>query len=144
MQKGSVSMRIHSGGSHTFTAQRANSNANKELFSSVLMEKEAEKTEDKQGEEKKGKLVTCREGAYVRQYIVRPDGTKILLSEAKQAEDESISAVNDLHRLSEKQYANEDGMTQNTKDVINLLNMQAGAGMQMQFKVLSSIEEEKA
>ncbi|MFW5437551.1 hypothetical protein [Paenibacillus apiarius] len=136
-------MRIQSGGSHTFAAQRTKSNPSKELFSSVLLEKEAEKTEDKQGDEKKGKLVTCKEGAYVRQYIVRPDGTKILLSEAMQAEEESISPVTAQHRLTAEQRANEDGMTQNAKDVINLLNMQAGAGMHMQFKFLSSIEEEK-
>lgn len=73
-------------------------------------------------EESQGKLVTVREGGYLRQYIVRPDGSKVLLSETKQSEE---TAVESASRLLSKPYGS--GVSLNTEEALGLLNLQAGA-----------------
>lgn len=82
----------------------------------------------KQEEENQGKLVTVREGGYVRLYIVRSDGSKIWLSETKQYEDGA--AASPSHLLTSLPQTG--GMSLNTKEALDLLNLQAGAaGMQL-------------
>ncbi|WP_145038763.1 hypothetical protein [Paenibacillus sp. Y412MC10] len=75
-------------------------------------------------EESQGKLVTIREGRYLRQYIVRPDGSKILLSESKQPEETAVESASQL--LSKPHWG---GMSLNTKEALDLLNLQAGAAV---------------
>ncbi|MDR0268181.1 hypothetical protein [Paenibacillus sp.] len=71
-----------------------------------------------------GKLVTCREGGYIRQYIVRADGSRILLSEMKEPKSDAASL---MQTDNEADYGKqEDSMGQSTEDVIQLLNVQAG------------------
>ncbi|KOP64616.1 hypothetical protein AMS62_04635 [Bacillus sp. FJAT-18019] len=74
-------------------------------------------------EEGKGKMVTVKEGGYLRQYIVRPDGSKILLSEMKQHDDGTDTSS--AQRL--KPLLQADGTNTNTKEALELLSLQAGA-----------------
>ncbi len=122
-------MRIESSPAYLSYGQRATRNLSKDLFKSTLLM--TEKKEDKKEgipEEKKGKLVTVREGAYVRQYLVGEDGSKIFLSETKQAEEETTST--DKYSLASRGlHIMESGMSQNTKKTLNLLNLQMEAGI---------------
>ncbi|MBH5317828.1 hypothetical protein I6N90_08425 [Paenibacillus sp. GSMTC-2017] len=104
-----------------------NLSTNKELFQSTLFEqtigkKKDEETNDK-SVEKKGKLITAKEGAYVRQYLINSDGSKVLLNETKQAADEGISTENYSRSLSKQTITQNDtdGMNENTKETIQLL-----------------------
>jgi hypothetical protein len=119
-------MRIQSGQPISTYAQRTSNGASPELFESTLLK--AENKEEKP-EEKKGRLVTTREGAYIRQYIVGSDGSKILLSEIKQSEDELTATENYKPTASPSQNRNESGMSENTKEALNLLNVQMGASV---------------
>ncbi|KZS47276.1 hypothetical protein AWU65_15740 [Paenibacillus glucanolyticus] len=78
---------------------------------------------NKKEEENKGRLVTVREGGYLRQYIVQSNGSKILLSETKQYKDEA--AADSSHLLAPLPQTG--GMSLNTKEALHLLNLQAGA-----------------
>lgn len=86
----------------------------------------------KKEEENKGKLVTVREGGYLRQYMVQPDGSKMLLSETKQYESESAASSTDLSMSLPRT----GGMSLNTKDALDLLCLQAGAvGTRSSYKI---------
>ncbi|MNO17141.1 hypothetical protein D3C76_68340 [compost metagenome] len=112
--------------------QRNNLSNNKALFKSTLLIQTVEKKEDEEKKdksvEKKGQLVTAREGAYIRQYLVNSDGSKVLLSETKQAEDEATSTENYSRLLSNsnKNQNIDDGMSNNSKEIVSLLNQQIG------------------
>ncbi|WP_098742374.1 hypothetical protein [Paenibacillus sp. EZ-K15] len=87
---------------------------------------------NKKEEEGKGKMVTVREGGYLRQYMVRPDGSKMLLSETKQFESETAASSTDLSMSLPRA----GGMSLNTKEALDLLCLQAGAvGTRSIFKV---------
>ncbi|MGO4788762.1 hypothetical protein AB4124_15180 [Paenibacillus sp. 2KB_20] len=87
---------------------------------------------NKKEEEGKGKMVTVREGGYLRQYMVRPDGSKMLLSETKQFESETAASSTDLSMALPRA----GGMSLNTKEALDLLCLQAGAvGTRSIFKV---------
>lgn len=121
-------MRIDSNHRFPSSTQRRNQN-NDLLFEAVLKDvenKEAEKQEDK-----KGKLVTTREGAYIRQYIVRPDGSKFLLSETQQTIE--TDATGNDHNVPINAHPLQSGFSQKTKEMINLLNFQVGAGITFSF-----------
>jgi hypothetical protein len=119
-------MRIESSQTFSSYGQRATGNASSELFESTLLK--ADKKEEKP-EEKKGKLVTAREGAYVRQYLVGADGSKILISEIKQAEEDTTSTGNYAPSGLRESNLSESGMSRNNKEMIDLLNLQMGAGL---------------
>ncbi|APO44078.1 hypothetical protein BS614_08705 [Paenibacillus xylanexedens] len=93
--------------------QRNNLTNNKELFKSTLFVQTVEKKEDEEKKdksvEKKGQLVTAREGAYTRQYLVNSDGSKVLLSDSNSNKNQ-----------------NDDGMSNNSKEIVSLLNQQIG------------------
>jgi hypothetical protein len=87
---------------------------------------------NKKEEEGKGKMVTVREGGYLRQYMVRPDGSKMLLSETKQFESESAASSTDRSMS----FPRAGGMSLNTKEALDLLCLQAGAvGSRSIYKV---------
>ncbi|MBT2765536.1 hypothetical protein [Paenibacillus sp. ISL-20] len=87
---------------------------------------------NKKEEEGKGKMVTVREGGYLRQYMVRPDGSKMLLSETKQVESESAASSTDLSMSLPRA----GRMSLNTKEALDLLCLQAGAvGTRSIYKV---------
>lgn len=87
---------------------------------------------NKKEEEGKGKMVTVREGGYLRQYMVRPDGSKMLLSETKQFESETAASSTDLSMSLPRA----GGMSLNAKEALDLLCLQAGAvGTRSIFKV---------
>ncbi|OKP82347.1 hypothetical protein A3844_12545 [Paenibacillus helianthi] len=114
-----------------YSNQRNNLSSNKDLFESTLLVQTNEKKEEEKKDkpvEKKGHLVTAKEGAYIRQYIVNSDGSKVLLSEIKQAENESTSTENNSQLLfnSKKNQNVEDGMSNNSKELVSLLNQQVG------------------
>jgi hypothetical protein len=126
-------MRINNSSSSIYhISQHNNLSKNKELFKSTLIEKRFEKKEDEEKTdkpvEKKGQLVTAREGAYIRQYLVNSAGSKVLLSEKKQAEIEAISTENYSRKLSNsnKNQHIDDGMFNNSKEIVNLLNQNIG------------------
>ncbi|NGP59369.1 hypothetical protein FLT15_13700 [Paenibacillus thiaminolyticus] len=121
-------MRIDANYRFPASPQRKTQN-NDLLFESVL--KDAAKQEEEKQEDKKGKLVTTREGAYIRQYIVRPDGSRVLLSETRQ----SVGADDMGHdqNLPDNAPLVQSGMSQITKEIIDLLNFQAGAGIAFSF-----------
>lgn len=114
--------------------QRNNLSNNKALFKSTLLIQTVEKKEDEDEEkkektvEKKGKLVTAREGAYIRQYLINSDGSKVLLSETKQAENEATSTENYSRLLSNsnKNQNIDNGISNNSKEIVSLLNQQIG------------------
>lgn len=86
--------------------------------------KEQDDDQSKKSKESSGKLVTCREGGYIRQYIVRADGSRILLSEMKEPQSDGAPQMQEDNKAVHGQQ--EDSMGQNTKDMIQLLNVQAG------------------
>ncbi|TQR46255.1 hypothetical protein [Paenibacillus popilliae] len=94
------------------------------LFADTM--KEIQKQESDEKENKKGKLVTAREDGYIRQYLVRPDGSKVLLGETKQTFGEFIGnaessvAQQPVNNLS-------SNSSQSTQDMMALLNFYAGA-----------------
>ncbi|TVX92545.1 hypothetical protein [Paenibacillus agilis] len=91
--------------------------------------KEAEQKEEKENE-KRGKLVTAREGEYVRQYLVQADGSKILLAEVKQSTAQPNSENKESSETLAATLVNRQGIhtNSNTKSMMNLLNFQAGVG----------------
>lgn len=116
-------MRIETNAAYSYHKQQASRHSSDDLFESTLLK--TEKKEEK-SEEKKGKLVTAREGAYVRQYLVGADGSKILLSETKQAEAETTSTDNYSPQAFVGFKLKENGMSRNTQETLNLLNLQIG------------------
>ncbi|GAA0136388.1 hypothetical protein YSY43_32290 [Paenibacillus sp. YSY-4.3] len=82
---------------------------------------EPEAIEELKKEEHSGKLVTSREGGYIRQYLVKADGTAILISELQQ---DAAPAVNYTERPANGMQS--DGVHQNAEEMISLLNFQAG------------------
>ncbi|WP_068781205.1 hypothetical protein [Paenibacillus sp. GM2] len=74
--------------------------------------------------ESSGKLVTCRENGYIRQYIVRADGSRILLSEMQEPQSDAAPQRQEGDKALHSEQ--EGSMDQNTKDMIQLLNVQAG------------------
>ncbi|HEY2491899.1 MAG TPA: hypothetical protein VGI33_03090 [Paenibacillus sp.] len=118
-------MRIESGNSNFgFSAHHTKSNPSSLVFKFNLEEQQQKINEEKK-EEKTGQLITSREGGYVRQYIVRSDGTRILVSEIKQENDETTPTENYMDTLSFARLQN-DRIHQNTEQMISLLNYQAG------------------
>lgn len=94
------------------------------LFADTM--KEIQKQESDEKENKKGKLVTTREDGYIRQYLVRPDGSKVLLGETKQTFDEVIG--NAESSIDQQPVNNLScNSSQNTQDMMALLNFYAGA-----------------
>ncbi|GED17771.1 hypothetical protein [Aneurinibacillus migulanus] len=118
-------MRIHSNTTNYLKYQRTGNNKTNNLFETNLQEKEMEKKDEKQ-DGKKGKLVTCREGSYVRQYIMKSDGTKILVSELKQNESEISTSSHDQNPAYSKNNPRQHGMNTNTKEALHTLNLNAG------------------
>ncbi|MFX3631304.1 MAG: hypothetical protein ACE3L7_18570 [Candidatus Pristimantibacillus sp.] len=116
-------MRIDSSYNRLLSTQR-NSGKQESDFLSYMMQEE--KKEEKQ-EENKGKLITAKEGAYVRQYLVRADGSKVLLSETKQGDEDAITD-NYQHPAASIQREKNGALSANTEEIISLLNFQAGAG----------------
>ncbi|RJG22458.1 hypothetical protein [Paenibacillus thiaminolyticus] len=117
-------MRIDSNYRFPSSMQRKTQN-NDLLFEAVL--KDAAKQEEEKQEDKKGKLVTTREGAYIRQYIVRPDGSRVLLSETRQSV--GTDDMGNDQNLPDNAPLVQSGISQSTKEIIVLLNFQAGAGI---------------
>ncbi|MBD8498632.1 hypothetical protein [Paenibacillus arenosi] len=91
--------------------------------------REAEQKEEKENE-KRGKLVTAREGGYVRQYLVQADGSKILLAEVKQSTEQPNGENKESSETLAATQVNRQGIhtNRNTKSMMNLLNFQAGVG----------------
>jgi hypothetical protein len=121
-------MRIDSNYRFPSSTQRKTQN-NDLLFEAVL--KDVAKQEEEKQEDKKGKLVTTREGAYIRQYIVRPDGSRVLLSETQQSV--GTDAMGNDENPPDHAPLVQSGMSQSTKEIIDLLNFQAGAGIAFSF-----------
>ncbi len=118
-------MRIHSNTTNYLKYQRTGNNKTNNLFETNLQEKEMEKKDEKQ-DGKKGKLVTCREGSYVRQYIMKSDGSKILVSELKQNESEISTSSRAQNPAYSKNNPSQHGMNINTKEALHILNLNAG------------------
>ncbi|MFL1673257.1 hypothetical protein ABEV00_19025 [Paenibacillus thiaminolyticus] len=121
-------MRIDSNYRFLSSTQRKNQN-NELLFESVL--KDVAKQEEEKQEDKKGKLVTTREGAYIRQYMVRPDGSRVLLSETQQLMETDAGGYD--QNPNNNAPLVQSGMSQSTKEMIDMLNFQAGAGITFSF-----------
>lgn len=83
-----------------------------------------------------GKLVTCREGGYIRQYIVRADGSRILLSEMKEPQTDATPPNQDDSKADHGGHG--DSLNRNTEDVIQLLNVQAGIAADYRKKTAHS------
>ncbi|OZI12955.1 hypothetical protein CEW92_03900 [Bacillaceae bacterium SAS-127] len=79
--------------------------------------------EDKDGKDKKGKFETRRENGYIRQYIIKQDGSKILISEVKES---NIETSSEKAKLSDQQ--------SNTKYLMDLLAMSASANTPIKIK----------
>ncbi|PAQ14350.1 hypothetical protein CD798_10790 [Bacillaceae bacterium SAOS 7] len=79
--------------------------------------------EDKDGKGKKGKFETRRENGYIRQYIIKQDGSKILISEVKESK---IEISSEKVELGEQQ--------SNTKYLMDLLAMSASANTSIKIK----------
>ncbi|MFC4307438.1 hypothetical protein [Cohnella boryungensis] len=109
-----------------------------DAFSSVMLETE---TKEDKPDEKKGKLVAVSEEGYMRQYLVRPDGTKVLLSEMKEREEGAETTGNYSRPQAAPLPIQEDGLGRNARELIDLLNLQAGATAPSQaFKPFSGGE----
>ncbi|MCQ6563279.1 hypothetical protein [Paenibacillus mendelii] len=119
-------MRIETGHAYSPIARRASTQLSQDLFEAALQQIEKEKEKQK---EDKGKLVTAREGAYVRQYMVRPDGSKILISETKQTGEDSTTTDHDLQPASHRANGNNSGMSHNTAEALHLVSLQVGAAV---------------
>lgn len=119
-------MRIESAYTYWSPVKRLNAESAQGGFEQLLQKSTKE-------EEGKGKLITVREGGYLRQYMVRPDGSKMLLSETKQYDSESAASSSNLS-LSLPRAGG--GMGRNTKDALDLLCLQAGVvGTRSNYKV---------
>ncbi|WP_338753615.1 hypothetical protein [Bacillus sp. FJAT-52991] len=79
--------------------------------------------EDKDEKGKKGKFETRRENGYIRQYVIKPDGSKILISEVKEPKVEVSSKKMELN-----------DQQSNTKHLMDLLSMSVGANAPMNIK----------
>ncbi|UVI29188.1 hypothetical protein [Paenibacillus spongiae] len=119
-------MRIETGNAYSPLTRRTSAIPAPNLFEAALQK--IEKEDDKQKDDK-GKLVTAREGAYVRQYIVRADGSKILIRETKQAADDSTLSGHDPQAASVTPEAGHSGLSQNAKHMLHLVNLQVGAAV---------------
>lgn len=77
--------------------------------------------------ESKNKFVTATEGGYVRSYLIKEDGTKIMLSETKQTQNDKESSTPNLllsSKSPDKQAQSASSV--NTKETMLLLNLNAG------------------
>ncbi|GAA0359589.1 hypothetical protein [Bacillus horti] len=128
-------MKINLSVNNKFLGLQTTSVKNKELFKSTLLEKQEKE------ESSKGKLVTTREGGYVRQYIVSPKGDKILLSEVKAHDEVESSRTENYQRPIPKN--NLDGLSENTNEILNLLHLETGAGLPLQMNQLSNSKSSK-
>ncbi|WP_127589668.1 hypothetical protein [Paenibacillus lautus] len=118
-------MRIESAYTYWSPVKRLNAESAQGGFDQLLQKSKKE-------EEGKGKLITVREGGYLRQYMVRPDGSKMLLSETKQYKSESAASSSNLSLSLPRA----GGMGLNTKDALDLLCLQAGVvGTRSIYKV---------
>lgn len=118
-------MRIESAYTYWSPVKRLNAESAQGGFEQLLQKSTKE-------EEGKGKLITVREGGYLRQYMVRPDGSKMLLSETKQYESESAASSSNLSLSLPRA----GGLGLNTKDALDLLCLQAGVvGTRSNYKV---------
>ncbi|MCR8843444.1 hypothetical protein NQ117_07090 [Paenibacillus sp. SC116] len=120
-------MRIDSRYNQLPTSQQTSKKHGSDMFESALQS--AEEKEKKQ-DDKKGKLVTAREGAYLRQYLVQADGSKVLLSEVKQMAEQPLETGPDSPTSLHAPTINGENhpFSGNTKAMMNLLNFQAGVG----------------
>lgn len=115
-------MRVDSSYNRLLSNQRTNGKQGSDFLSYMIQEADKKEKQEKE-EDNKGKLITAREGAYVRQYLVRADGSKVLLSEIKQ---EDAMADNVQHPAASIQP--DSRLSANTEELMSLLNFQAGAG----------------
>ncbi|WP_203362026.1 hypothetical protein [Bacillus sp. REN10] len=79
--------------------------------------------EDKDGKGKKGKFETRRENGYISQYIIKQDGSKILISEIKESKTEISS-----------EKAKRSAQQSNTKYLMDLLATSASANTPIKIK----------
>ncbi|WP_051217593.1 hypothetical protein [Paenibacillus assamensis] len=120
-------MRIYSAYKPLQTNQQPSRKLSSDSFETSL--KEAEQKESKENE-KRGKLVTAREGGYLRQYLVQADGSKILLTEVKQNAVHPTGEAEENSTALAAAFTNRNGIpaSNNTKSMMELLNFQAGVG----------------
>ncbi|MEC0203723.1 hypothetical protein P4H39_13860 [Paenibacillus lautus] len=122
-------MRIESAYTYWSPVKRMNAESTQGGFEQLFQKSKKE-------EEGKAKLITVREGGYLRQYMVRPDGSKMLLNETKQYESESAASSSNLSLSLPRA----GGKGLNTKDALDLLCLQAGAvGTRSIYKVFDII-----
>ncbi|WP_019637411.1 hypothetical protein [Paenibacillus fonticola] len=118
-------MRISAGNNYSAASRKAYNadRYNHSLEYKFDIEGQPETSEDQKKSGQTGKLVTSREGSFIRQYLVREDGSQILISEFQQdaefapTTNYTKNTVNRMHK---------DGIHQNTEEMIGLLNFQAG------------------
>lgn len=117
-------MRLEAGTTASLKFQEPNQDIRRPAEYTFELGKEQGDDPSNKSKENSGKLVTCRESGYIRQYIVRADGSRILLSEMKEPQSGAVSQIQEGNKELHGEQA--DSMGQNTKDVIELLNLQAG------------------
>lgn len=117
-------MRLESGTTASLTFQELKKDIRRPAEYTFELGKEQNDDKSNKSKESSGKLVTCREGGYIRQYIVRADGSRILLSEMKEPQSDAAPQMQEGKKGVHGEQ--EDSMGQNTKDMIQLLNVQAG------------------
>ncbi|WP_289355515.1 MULTISPECIES: hypothetical protein [unclassified Paenibacillus] len=113
---------------YRFSPAANRTNRGQEALFADTMKETASKEEEKEGD-KKGRLVTAREDGYIRQYLVRPDGSKVLLSETQQNDSFQTAKIDQLPVAINYLHSPQSGFSMNTKETIALLNLHAGAVM---------------
>lgn len=76
----------------------------------------------------KGKLEVRREHGYIKQYIIKPNGEKILISEAKETDE-----TNKQNSPKKNSSTTDNIKNSNTKELMQLLNHSVGAGLTSQL-----------
>lgn len=114
----------------------------RDQFFNVRTDDLNEKKEKKKEEEStKGKLVTASEGEYIRCYLLKEDGTKILLSETKLSNDDNKLESKPVQPNSNNQ--EQSASSANTKEMMMLLNLEAGIPFNVLKKVYQAEENEQ-
>ncbi|MFD2444193.1 hypothetical protein ACFSO7_09420 [Bacillus sp. CGMCC 1.16607] len=84
------------------------------------------------GSKSKGKLDVRREAGYIKHYIIKPNGEKILISEVKETKE--MKEANDPISTEKTQNNNDvKNKNSNTKDLMQFLNLSAGVGLPLKL-----------
>lgn len=79
----------------------------------------------------KNKLQVARENGYIRHYILKSDGKKILISEQK----DNTSDKQEVNKLKVSNYLDQHKRISTTKELIELVNQSVGANVPVQISL---------